>query len=735
MTRSISWALPLAACIACQTPTTTSTTGVRKGSAVASAPASSPSSGRQVEKGASSALGIERLDPRFDALVPDDAHFEVVAEGFAWLEGPTWRPHTRDLVFSDIPNNRIHAWSEVDGARVLREKSGYTGTEPFTGREPGSNGLTIDAQGRLIICQHGDRQIVRIEADGSQTVLASHYQGRRLNSPNDVIVHSSGALYFTDPPFGLPKTFDDPQRELPITGVYRVVEGQPVELVIETLGAPNGLTFSPDERTLYVSDVDPKGPAWWAYAVNEDGSVGPGKKLVDARPFMAEREGGPDGIEVDRNGYLFTAGPEGVYVFAPDGAHLGTLFTGVKTANLEWGDDGSTLYVAANTRILRIRLSTEGALRSRGPDLIVSANDGKFVRDNGQGTYPPGAGKDSLTVVDAARQPPEVVATVPVRHTIHGPPQSVAVTPDGKLAFVGAPDTYNYRARRQRKYDYIQAIDLEAKPAKLVRRVNVGGHPQGLSISPDGKWLVAATAAGHVAVLSIDGKTVKLDRKIKLSKGKLSGISFTADGRSVLVALRDDMGLAVLEVDAGTIKDTEERLSSGVTPYAIDVSADGRWAVVSNVGLAAIDGRPGRLHGDDRDSLTVIDTSRRPFRAIQFLTTPAIPEGAAMSPDGRYIAAVTMAGSNLPEGAPGHADRGQLALYERRDGRYEHVSSAPTGAASQGVVFTRDSRRLVVQFNLERQLAVYRIDGGKLVDTEHRIPLSGGPTSLGAMPR
>lgn len=736
MSRMTKWAnisfIVLSACQAAPQPAGTPGSSDRQGRTneqAASAPIATP-----VATSPAKTLRIERLDPRFDALVPSDARLEVVVEGFHWLEGPAWTPDGR-LVFSDIPANRIHAWRPEVGVEVFLEQSGYSGEAPFKGREPGSNGLTIDAQGRLVICQHGDRQVVRVERDGTKTVLARTYEGRRLNSPNDVVVHSSGALYFTDPPFGLPGTFNDPQRELAVSGVYRVVEGQPVQLVIDGLKAPNGLALSPDEKTLYVSDVDPDRPAWWSYPVKADGTVGPGKKLRDALPYMTNRKGGPDGIEVDATGNLFAAGPEGVYVFSSTGEHLGTLFTGVPTANLEWGDDGSTLYVAANTRILRVALTTTGASRPRPRDLIVSANDGKFVRDNGRGTYPRGAGTDSLTVLDASVQPPRVLATVDVQHSIHGPPQSVAVTPDGKLAFVSAPDRYDYRRMKRTTLRFVQVVDLEAQPPRVTARINVGGHPQALSISPDGRLLLATTAAGHVAVIQVRDGSATLKAKVKLDKGKLSGVSFTADGNAAIVALRDAQGIAILDVDGDTVEDSGERVASGVTPYAIDVSADGRWAVVSNVGLAAIDGRKGRLHGDDHDTLTVIDTSERPFRAVQHLTTPAIPEGVAMSPDGRRIVAVTMAGSNLPAGSPGHRPRGRLALFERRDGRFVQTSTVESGTASQGAVFTRDGRRVIVQYNVERALAVYAVNDGQLVDTEVRIALQAGPTSLRATPR
>lgn len=303
---------------------------------------------------------IERLDPRFDALVPKDAKLEVIAEGFNWLEGPVWRKDDGYLLFSDIPANTIYAWNEQQGVSSFLKPSGYTGKEPFTGREPGANGLTFDSQGRLTLCQHGDRRIIRLEPNGSQTVLIEHYRDQRLNSPNDLVYHSNGDLYFTDPPFGLPDTFNDPNRELPFSGVYRLAEDGTVTLLEDDLKAPNGIAFSPDEKILYLTDVDRERPRWLAYPVLPDGALGQGSVLFDASRWQGERKGAPDGIKVDVHGYIYGAGPGGVYVFAPDGTHLGTLFTGVPTGNLTWGEDGSVLYIAADTQMLRIALHTKG---------------------------------------------------------------------------------------------------------------------------------------------------------------------------------------------------------------------------------------------------------------------------------------------------------------------------------------------------------------------------------------
>lgn len=367
-------------------------------------------------------------------------------------------------------------------------------------------------------------------------------------------------------------------------------------------------------------------------------------------------------------------------------------------------------------------------------DLIVSANDAKFVRVDGRGTYPPNPPPDTLTVLNASKHPPAVIATVHVQHTIHGPPQSVAITPDGKLAFVSASDRFDYEAKQQTKLNFIQVIDLDADPPRVTDKVDLGAHPQGLAITPDGALLMATTLKGTVAVLAIEGKRVRLLEKIAVSQGKLAGIAVTADGGTAIVADRDAQGLSVLSIENGNVANTGERISSGVTPYAVDVSDDGRWAVVSNVGLAAIDGRMGNVYGD-ADTVTLIDTSRRPFRAVQHLTVPSIPEGVAISPDGRYIAALCMDGSSLTPDNPGYNPRGTLVLFRIHDGEAKRVSAIKTGTAPQGVVFTKDSRRLLVQLNVDKAIAVYEVRGGRLRDTRERIELTAGPTSIRSMPR
>jgi gluconolactonase len=303
---------------------------------------------------------IARLDSRFDKLVPNGAVLEKIADGFTWVEGPVWSRNGGYLLFSDIPTNSVFKWKDGEGATLFLKPSGYTGSARFDGREPGSNGLLFDRQGRLVLCEHGDRRIARLEENGSKTTLIDRYDGKRLNSPNDAVFNSGGDLYFTDPPFGLPKRFDDPQKELGFQGVYRLSVDGKLSLLTKEIKAPNGIAFSPDEKILYVTDVDANRPAWLAFDVKDDGTIANGRVFFDAAPLKKKRKGNPDGLKVDKHGNLFAAGPGGVYVFDPDGTHLGTIETGVPTSNVNWGNDGSILYVTASTAVYRIKLSTKG---------------------------------------------------------------------------------------------------------------------------------------------------------------------------------------------------------------------------------------------------------------------------------------------------------------------------------------------------------------------------------------
>jgi gluconolactonase len=294
------------------------------------------------------------------AIVPEPLRAERVAGGFAFTEGPVW---TRDgaLLFSSPNTNVIYRWSPVGTVEVFRAKSGYAGADIGRYAQPGSNGLTVDPQGRLVICQHGNRRVVRVEPRGNLTVLADRYQGRRLNSPNDVVVRADGTVFFTDPPFGLPGGADDPKRELPFSGVFAVRDGE-VCLVSDDLAGPNGLAFSPDERFLYVGNWEEGRSVVLRYRVDAGGAATECEVFADLTVFDPEPGSDSiDGIKVDTRGHVYVCGPGGIWLFAPDGRRLGLLRLPECPHNLAWGDaDARTLYVTAMTSVYQIRLNIPG---------------------------------------------------------------------------------------------------------------------------------------------------------------------------------------------------------------------------------------------------------------------------------------------------------------------------------------------------------------------------------------
>ena len=308
---------------------------------------------------------IIRKDPRFDQLIPPGAEMEILAGGFDWTEGPVWVKSGGYLLFSVIPPNKICKWKEGEGVSIYLKPSGLTGPKDLR-PEPGSNGLIIDSQGRLVLCQHGDRRMARMDAPLASpaakfVTLADKYDGKKLNSPNDACYHSSGALYFTDPPYGLAKQVEDPTRELDFQGVYRLGTDGTLTLLTKEITRPNGLAFSPDEKTLYVASSDPNKAIWMAYDVKADGTLANGRVFVDQTDRVKKGEKGlPDGMKVDIHGNLFCTGAGGLHVFAPDGTLLGTLATGQATSNCAWGEDGSTLFITADQYIVRIRTTTKG---------------------------------------------------------------------------------------------------------------------------------------------------------------------------------------------------------------------------------------------------------------------------------------------------------------------------------------------------------------------------------------
>lgn len=303
---------------------------------------------------------VERFAPGLDAVVPRDVKFEKLADGFQFTEGPVWHPDGY-LLFSDPNANVIWRWTPDGDLSVYRTKSGYRGLDVGEYHQPGSNGLAIDPQGRLTVDEHGNRRVTRIESNGVTTVLASGFEGRRLNSPNDLVYRSDGALFFTDPPFGLPRVFDDERKELAWSGVFAVVDGK-TKLVTNELAGPNGIAFSPDERFLYVGNWDPKRKVIMRYEVRKDGSVAHASVFFDLT--SAPGEEAIDGLKVDRAGNVYASGPGGLWIIGPDGRALGTLKLPEQPANFAWGDaDARGLYVTARTGLYRVRLNVPGVRR------------------------------------------------------------------------------------------------------------------------------------------------------------------------------------------------------------------------------------------------------------------------------------------------------------------------------------------------------------------------------------
>jgi gluconolactonase len=316
---------------------------------------------------------VQKLDPSLDKFIAADAKLERVATGFnKWTEGPVW---TRDgsLLFAEIPSNNIDRWKPSDEkASVFMHPSGYQGSEPYGGPESGSNGMTLDADGRVAVAGHARRNVWRLESVDPQaqiTVLADSYQGKNLNSPNDLVYKSDGSLYFTDPPYGLPTQGDsDPLKEQTVNGVYRIPaarqhkagappQNDKLQLIIKDIKRPNGIAFSPDEKYLYIAESGDK--VWLRYTVQPDGSVTDGKPFLDAKTDSTP--GAPDGMRVDKKGNIYSAGPGGVWIISPEGKHIGTIKVPEVVGNVAWGDrDGKTLYIVASTSVFKVRTKVAG---------------------------------------------------------------------------------------------------------------------------------------------------------------------------------------------------------------------------------------------------------------------------------------------------------------------------------------------------------------------------------------
>jgi gluconolactonase len=311
----------------------------------------------QVGAPASAPAKVVRLDPALDRILPRDATIEKLAGGFQFIEGPVWHPDGY-LLFSDPNANTIYRWTPEGSVSVFRTHSGYTGVDIGEYHQPGSNGLTLDRKGLLTINEHGNRRVTRLERTGQITVLADRYDGKRLNSPNDLVYRSDGTLYFTDPPFGLPMAFDDPRKELGFSGVYMVKDSQ-VTLLTKELSGPNGIAFSPDERYLYVDNWDLRRKVLMRYDVNPDGTIAGGKVFHDftrlSEPVAL------DGIKVDEQGNVYVSAPGGVWVLSAAGKPLGRIVPPEHDANFTFGDtDGKSLYLTASTGLYRVRVNVPG---------------------------------------------------------------------------------------------------------------------------------------------------------------------------------------------------------------------------------------------------------------------------------------------------------------------------------------------------------------------------------------
>lgn len=312
------------------------------------------------------ARGIGRLtamDASFHAVVPADARIEKIAEGFAWSEGPAWVRDGGYLLFTDVPGNTMYRWTQDEGLRVFLRPSGLADPDPRIVREAGANGLFAEPGGTVLLADSGSRLVARFDpATRRRTILAATFRGKRFNSPNDVVRHAGGAVFFTDPPYGLAGLDDSPAKELDANGVYRIDVDGSVVLVDDGLSFPNGIALSPDQRTLYVSNSDPANPIWMAYSLDADGAVTGQRVFADASDLMGEGVPGlPDGMAVSEAGLLFATAPGGVLVMDAAGKRLGRIETGAAVANCAFGDDdGRTLYMTSHTFLARIRTTATG---------------------------------------------------------------------------------------------------------------------------------------------------------------------------------------------------------------------------------------------------------------------------------------------------------------------------------------------------------------------------------------
>jgi len=305
---------------------------------------------------------IERLDPALDNIISANAKPEVIAEGFEWSEGPLWVEQHNMLLFSDVPMNTIYKWTEAKGKEVYLKPSGYTGVEPSVCKEPGSNGLTFDKNGNLVLCQHGDRRMARMDApldkpEAKFITIADNYKGKRFSSPNDAVFASWGELFFTDPPYGLQTQDDtDSKKEIPFNGVYRVTSDGKLMLIVDTLTRPNGLAFFPGERELLVANSDPNKPNWYIINMGSDTVMHTKLFYSAAEEAKTMKKGLPDGLKIDKNGNVFATGPGGVYIFNREGKKLGHIKLDDATSNIALSPDEKTIYITNDMYVLRLKM-------------------------------------------------------------------------------------------------------------------------------------------------------------------------------------------------------------------------------------------------------------------------------------------------------------------------------------------------------------------------------------------
>lgn len=300
---------------------------------------------------------IERLDPALDNLIDPSASLEILSDGYDWSEGPVWVESEKMLLFSDVPTNTVYKWSEADSVEVYLKPSGYTAQPTSTSSEPGSNGLTLNSEGKLVLCQHGDRRLALLDApldapEARFTTLADTYKGKKFNSPNDVVARENGDYFFTDPPYGMPK---DVEQEIPFQGVYKL-SGGTVTLLVDSITRPNGIAFIPGTKTLIIANSDPEKAVWYAYDLDDRDSLTNGRIFYDVTSAAKSEPGLPDGLKVDKSGNVFGTGPGGIWIFDRNAKVLGRIKIPAATANCAFSPDEKTLFITADNYLLRLKM-------------------------------------------------------------------------------------------------------------------------------------------------------------------------------------------------------------------------------------------------------------------------------------------------------------------------------------------------------------------------------------------